>query len=143
MSKQAKPAELQIGDKKTKTHRFTQSEFDSFAHISGDDNPIHVDPVFSARTRFGKTVSHGMLLYSHLWGMIQTWHPGARQLSQDIKFPAPTFTEEEVVFEIEILDISVNGDLHLKTQARSPDRGTKGLEGTCVIRLQDKEAVDA
>ena len=40
----------------------TQEEFDLFARISGDDNPIHVDPEFSARTRFGRTVSHGMLI---------------------------------------------------------------------------------
>ncbi len=32
----------------------TQEEFDIFAHVSGDDNPIHVDPEFSARTRFGR-----------------------------------------------------------------------------------------
>ena len=42
----------------------TQQDFDLFAKLSGDSNPIHVDPEFSARTRFGKTVSHGMLLFS-------------------------------------------------------------------------------
>src|SRR5688500_2787 len=46
----------------------SQAEFDLFARISGDNNPIHVDPEFSARTRFGRTVSHGMLLYTVLWG---------------------------------------------------------------------------
>ena len=44
--------------------------FDRFARLSGDDNPIHVDPAFSARTRFGRTVAHGMLLYGRVWAMI-------------------------------------------------------------------------
>jgi acyl dehydratase len=51
--------DTQISEVKT----FTQAEFDAFARLSGDDNPIHVDPEFSARTRFGRTVAHGMLLY--------------------------------------------------------------------------------
>ena len=36
--------------------RFTQEDFNCFADINGDNNPIHVDPQFSARTRFGRTV---------------------------------------------------------------------------------------
>ena len=47
----------------------TQDAFDRFAALSGDDNPIHVDPDFSARTRFGRTVSHGMLIYSRVWAL--------------------------------------------------------------------------
>jgi len=49
----------------------TQADFDAFAAVSGDDNPIHVDPEFSAHTRFGRTVAHGMLLYSRLWAMVR------------------------------------------------------------------------
>lgn len=74
----------------------TQAEFDLFARVSGDDNPIHVDKAFSARTAFGRTVSHGMLIYSKLWGMIQRAHPGARQTNQHMMFPNPTYAGEEV-----------------------------------------------
>ncbi|MGZ3427312.1 MAG: MaoC/PaaZ C-terminal domain-containing protein, partial [Polyangia bacterium] len=44
--------------------RVTQADFDRFARLSGDDNPIHVDAAFAARTRWGKTLAHGMMLYS-------------------------------------------------------------------------------
>lgn len=126
-------ASPQIGDKHSKQHCFSQAEFNAFADLSGDDNPIHVDPDFSARTRFGKTVSHGMLLYSHLWGMIQSAYPGAVQMQQAIKFPAPTFTEEQVLFEIEVTAIDEDGSIHLKTNASSPERETTGLEGNTII----------
>ncbi|MCT4656174.1 MAG: MaoC/PaaZ C-terminal domain-containing protein [Cohaesibacter sp.] len=122
-----------VGDKQTKLFCFSQQDFNAFADLSGDDNPIHVDPDFSAKTRFGKTVSHGMLLYSHLWGMIQLAYPGAVQMEQVIKFPAPTFTEEEVLFEIEITEVDDKGQLHLITRASTPSRGTVGLEGASVI----------
>ena len=56
--------EIKPGAIATFCRTFTQRDFDRFAALSGDDNPIHVDPAFAARTRFGRTVCHGMLLYS-------------------------------------------------------------------------------
>jgi len=74
----------------------TQEDFDAFARVSGDDNPIHVDPAFSARTGFGRTVSHGMLVYSKLWGLLVAAQPGLRQVGQTMMFPNPCYTGEEV-----------------------------------------------
>lgn len=76
----------------------TQADFDAFASLSGDDNPIHVDPEFSARTRFGRTVSHGMLLSTVLRGLLEELVPGSRQVEQELMFPAPTFTDEPMRF---------------------------------------------
>ena len=74
----------------------TQDEFNQFAEISGDDNPIHVDPEFAARSAFGRTVSHGMLIYANLWGLIVAAFPGARAVRQDMMFPNPTFAGDEI-----------------------------------------------
>ncbi|QCK84630.1 hydratase [Phreatobacter aquaticus] len=84
------------------TMSLSQADFDLFARVSGDDNPIHVDPDFSARTRFGRTVSHGMLLYSRLWGLVGQHIPGGRQLTQSLMFPAPTFAGEPVICEASV-----------------------------------------
>ncbi len=83
----------------TETRSFTQADFDAFARISGDDNPIHVDPDFAARTHFGRTVAHGMLLYTVLWGLVQRHLPGTRQTAQSLMFPSPSFAGEALVFE--------------------------------------------
>lgn len=90
----------------------TQEDFDLFARVSGDDNPIHVDPEFSARSAFGRTVSHGMLIYSKLWGMICDARPQARSLSQTMMFPNPCFTGEEV-------ELSVTGTLPGRVQLKA------------------------
>jgi len=39
---------------------------DAYAVASGDYNPIHVDPDFAARSQFGGTIAHGMLVLSYL-----------------------------------------------------------------------------
>lgn len=112
----------------------SQSDFDLFARVSGDNNPIHVDPDFSARTRFGRTVSHGMLLYSVLWGMVQTLYPGARQTGQTLMFPNPAYANEPLRFEV--AEIAVEGDTRrLTTRVSRIADGAVTLDGEATIRL--------
>ena len=79
---------------------FTQADFDAFAELSGDDNPIHVDEAFSSKTRFGRTVSHGMLLGTVLRGMLDRLVPGARQVEQKLMFPSPTYAGDAMRFAV-------------------------------------------
>lgn len=112
----------------------TQAEFDLFAQVSGDNNPIHVDPDFSARTRFGRTVSHGMLLYTVLWGMVQTLYPGARQAGQALMFPNPAYAGEALRFEIS--EIAAEGPTRrLATRVSRVGDGAVTLDGETEIRL--------
>lgn len=78
----------------------TQAEFDAFAEVSGDDNAIHVDPAFCAGTAFGRTVSHGMLIYSKLWGMLKRHNSDITQVSQSMMFPNPAYTGETLQLRI-------------------------------------------
>lgn len=83
------------------TRAFTQDDFDSFAAVSGDNNPIHVDPEFSSRTRFGRTVAHGLLINTVLRGMLNQLAPAGQQQTQELMFPAPTYADEEMEFLVE------------------------------------------
>lgn len=81
-------------------HTFPQEAFDRFARLSGDANPIHVDADFAARTRFGRTVAHGVLLETLLRGLADTLAPGWRVSTQALRFSAPTFADEAMRFEV-------------------------------------------
>ncbi len=89
-------------DKISIERTLTQGDFDLFATLSGDHNPIHVDPEFAANSRFGRTVSHGLLLNSILRGLLDQLVPGGRQVSQKLRFPAPTYADEPMRFVVEI-----------------------------------------
>lgn len=81
---------------------FSQADFDSFARLSGDNNPIHTDPDFCKNTRFGRTVAHGLLLCSVLRGLIDRLKPGSRLRGQAVMFPAPTYANEQMQFSVTV-----------------------------------------
>jgi acyl dehydratase len=112
---------------------FSQADFDRFARLSGDDNPIHVDPAFAARTRFGRTVAHGMLLYSAVEAALGRLAPAAASISQTLKFPTPTYAGEpaHIRLEVTVLD-AASGLATVATTVIRPD-GAIGLEGEALL----------
>jgi 3-hydroxybutyryl-CoA dehydratase len=128
---------LHIGQRFTETKVFTQADFDEFARLSGDDNPIHVDPVFAARTGFGRTVAHGMLLYGTICGLLSRHFLGAVQLEQSFMFPAPTYAGEAMTVQVEITAVdSETGQIRLKTTLINPD-GRLTCEGETVLKWKE------
>jgi acyl dehydratase len=124
-----------------KTKRtLTQSDFQRFADLSGDDNPIHVDPEFSARSKFGRTVAHGMFLYSCVAGVLSRHlpGPGSRQITQTMMFRNPTFAGEEISIEIEVVEVDPNtGAVRLTTRTLKAN-GEPGLQGETWVCLPGK-----
>lgn len=100
-------------------HCFSQAEFDQFARLSGDDNPIHVDTGFARQTRFGRTVAHGLLLCTRLRGLVDQLLPGGRLLEQSVMFNAPTFAEEKMRFSAKEIERVTKGEIiHLHFEFR-------------------------
>lgn len=125
-----------VGQTITSTRLLTQDDFNRFAALSGDDNPIHVDPEFSARTRFGKTVAHGMFLYSLICGLIAKNFLGATQVSQDLMFPTPSYVGEEITVSARVLEFDAAQNLaRVETRVTRPN-GEIGLQGETVLRLR-------
>jgi acyl dehydratase len=101
----------------------TQDDFDRFARLSRDDNPIHCDPAFARGTHFGATVAHGMLLFSLLCAQMQRGRAGpVLQLSQTLMFPQPTYVGDGVVAEL-VPGEGAAGRIALRTAIRCVQRG--------------------
>ncbi len=128
---------LHVGQEVIIAQTFTQEHFNRFAELSGDDNPIHMDPEFSAKTSFGRTVAHGMLLYgnvSKILGKILPG-PGTIQISHDMMFPNPTYVDEEVKIKIKVTTLYPNKNMaRLETIITKPN-GINGLQGSTLVFL--------
>src|SRR5580658_10456419 len=57
----------------TKTRVFSADDQLAFARLSGDYNPIHLDPVAARRLLFGQPVVHGM--HTLVWAL-DVWLEG-------------------------------------------------------------------
>ena len=113
---------------------FTQAQFDRFAALSGDDNPIHVDPHFAARTRFGRTVAHGMFLYANIRRALGEIAPGASQAEQLLLFAAPTFASEALQLRLTVVDAAADGRIRVATELVKAD-GRFACQGEVVLQV--------
>jgi acyl dehydratase len=116
---------------------FTQRDFDRFAELSGDNNPIHVDPHFAARTQFGKTVAHGMFLYSVLCGVMlpALLPPGTIQIEQELVFPSPTYAAEAVKIILQVTSLQADQGLaEINTSFTRPN-GELSCQGRTLVHL--------
>jgi acyl dehydratase len=128
--------EIKPGAIATLYRTFDQQDFDRFAALSGDDNPIHVDPAFAARTGFGRTVCHGMLLYSIICrALTDELSPGFVQQEQELMFVTPTYTGEEVAVRLEVTAVQPERGLaDISTVITRPD-GAIACQGRTLVAL--------
>lgn len=112
---------------------FVQADFDRFAKLSGDHNPIHVDPEFAARSRFGRTVAHGVLLMTVLRGLVEQLATGARMSAQTVMFPAPTFADEPMAFCAAVTGRS-GRETHISLEVRRVGDGVVTCQGSCTVQ---------
>ncbi len=92
------------GTRYSQKRLITQADIDRFAAVSGDTNPIHIDPVAAAATRFGRTIAHGMLLYGYMRAALRALIPTGVQRTQQLSFTNPVFAGEEIEISVEVLD---------------------------------------
>lgn len=100
-------SKIKLGDTYTEKVRYTQANVDTFAQISGDNNPIHVNPEYASKSIFGRCVVHGFFagaVFSKVFGT-QWPGEGTIYLYQEMKFQAPVFVEQDYTAIFEVIEL--------------------------------------
>jgi acyl dehydratase len=85
----------------------TEADIVTFAGLSGDYNPLHVDAVAAAATPFRQRVAHGMLVQSIASGM--AWQTGiftgtiVALREMIVRFESPVRAHDTLHIELEVL----------------------------------------
>jgi 3-hydroxybutyryl-CoA dehydratase len=98
---------LTPGQKATRTKTITDEMIRTFAELSDDTNPVHLDDAYAATTRFGKRIAHGMLAASLISATLANDlpGPGTVYLSQSLQFKAPVYPGDAVTAIIEVKSV--------------------------------------
>lgn len=137
-----------VGQSAATIRTFRQEDVVRFAHLSGDKNPLHLDPEAWVGTPFSGNLVHGVLtasLFSQLLGM-ELPGPGAIYLSQTLKFQAPLYVGETVSAKVTV--VKVRDDKRIVTLATHAEVSRDGrsivvLEGEAVVKVLDLAPEDA
>ena len=83
--------DLKVGQSAEFSKEVTEDLIVTFAEVSGDNNPVHLDADYAASTQFGERIAHGMLSAGFISTVIGTQlpGPGAIYMSQNMQFRAP------------------------------------------------------
>ena len=101
---------IEMGQTDEFIHKVTEEDVQVFCHLTGDDNPLHMDDNYAKGTNFQKRVVHGMLTASFISTMIGTRLPGKGSLwyEQHIRFLSPVRIGDEIRIWAKVLHKSNN-----------------------------------
>ena len=85
----------------------TDADVRTFADLTGDHNPIHMDDEFASQSLFGKRIAHGMLNASLISAVLANHLPGQGSiyLGQTLKFVAPVFIGDEITARVTVTSV--------------------------------------
>ena len=101
--------DIQIGMKISYSQTITDSDIKTFAGLSGDHNPVHVDEKYAESSRFKRRIAHGLMsagFFSQLFGT-KLPGPGCVYTAQSLKFLRPVYINDTVVATVEVIAVDL------------------------------------
>lgn len=126
---------LEVGQKASFTKTITESDVYTFAGVSGDLNPAHINEEYAKKSMFKTRIAHGMLggsLISTVFGMDMPG-PGAIFLENNMKFKKPVLFNDTITAEVEVNELIVEKNIAKFTTRCTNQHGDVVIEGTAVL----------
>jgi len=98
--------EITLGQTATHSKTVDFRDIQLFAAVSGDLNPVHLDPEYAGTTPFGGCIAHGMLSGAIVSAALAMALPGPGSIyrSQSIRFRKPVYPGDTLNVQLEVVD---------------------------------------
>jgi 3-hydroxybutyryl-CoA dehydratase len=130
--------ELTVGKTAQFAKTVTEADVTLFAGVTGDFNPVHVDAVAAAKTRFGGRIAHGMLSAGLISAAIANRlpGPGSIYLGQTLRFTLPVRIGDTITATITVSEILTKRRVKLSTICTNQN-GETVLDGEATVMLDE------
>jgi 3-hydroxybutyryl-CoA dehydratase len=129
---------LHIGTSSELQKTISDQDIVRFAEAVGDNNPVHLDEEFAAKTIFKKRIAHGMLCGGLISAVIGTKlpGPGTIYLSQSMRFTAPVFIGDTVTAKVTVTKIKEGKGIYTLETVCHNQYGKNVVEGEAVVMFR-------
>jgi len=130
-------SKFQIGQKASLEKVFTDDDVRTFAKISLDANPVHLNDEYAKNTIFKGRIVHGFLSGSLISAIIGTILPGEGTiyLNQTMNFRKPVRIGEKIKATVEIVGIKEEKNILTLNTYCENDTGEIVIEGSAVVKV--------
>ena len=102
-----KLSEIKVGDKASIRKTVTEGDVYTYAGITGDQNPMHVDKLYGEASQFGSRIAHGMFTAGYVSAVLgmKLPGPGCIYMSQEMRFVAPVRFGDTIDTVCEVIEV--------------------------------------
>jgi 3-hydroxybutyryl-CoA dehydratase len=131
--------DLKVGIIDEFSKKISGADIQTFAEISGDENPVHLNPEYAKGTVFKGCIAHGILTASLISTVIGTRMPGPGciYVAQNLKFKTPVWAGDMVKAVCTVTELNKTQNLaEIKTQCFVGD--TMVIDGNATIMVPSR-----
>lgn len=129
---------VRVGDGAEFAKTVASDDVVTFANVTGDTNPLHLDDGYAARTRFGQRIAHGMLSAGFISAALGTKlapHACVVYLSQSLRFQRPVAIGDTISARVEVTNIDPSRRFVTLATTCTNQKGEEVLTGEALVLL--------
>ena len=129
--------DLFVGQSASLEKAITEEDVRTFAKLTMDANPIHLDEEYASHSIFGRRIVHGMLISGLISAVLGTRLPGEGTiyLGQELKFLKPVYIDDTITVTVTIKELKSEKKIVKLTTVCQSNKGEKVIDGVAIVKL--------
>ena len=129
-----------IGLKRSQAKTITAADIDTFADLSGDHNPVHMDEEYGKKTIFGGRIAHGVISLGLLSAAMAQLPGLPIFMSQSVRFLKPVRIGDTITAIAKVIEMRPDKGIVTLKNTCTNQKGEVVIEGEAKCRLFERPA---
>lgn len=131
---------VEIGLRRSHARTISAADIDTFADLSGDHNPVHMDEEYGKKTVFGSRIAHGVISLGLLSAAMAQLPGLPIFMSQSVRFLKPVRIGDSITASVEVIETRPDKGIVTLKNTCTNQKGEVVIEGEARCRLFERPA---